>query len=109
MSHSIAIPHYTRPAAHKRARDPRHTRHWFLSALLGVIIVALGITITVSSMDAVRASLAVQSYEVVPAVSYPRRELPPEWQWNPKPGNYDSMYRGVKPDRIDWIRNSERR
>ncbi len=110
MSHSIAIPHYHRPAAHKQERDPRHTRRLFLSALLGMIIVGLGFTITVSSMDAVHASLDVLSQEVVPDVSYPRKELPREWQWNPKPVKYEFMYRGgVKPDRIDWIRNNGRR
>ena len=104
MSHSIAIPPYE-PV--ERAGDVGRVRYLILSAVLGMIVGAIGFAITVTAVDVVGTAFSVQSPTIEPAASYPERELAPEWQWNPKPGNYDAMYRGIKPQRLDWVRNSE--
>ena len=106
MSHSIAIPEY-QLVEHDRAREMGRARYLILSAVVGMIIGAIGFAVTVSTVDVVRTALAAQPPTVEPLVSYPAHEIPPEWQWNPKPGNYDAMYQGIKPRRPDWIRNSE--
>jgi hypothetical protein len=72
---------------------------------MGSIIGVVGFGLGTSSFDVVRDASAAQSPTVEPVVSYPTRELSGDWKWNPKPGNYDAMYRGVQPQRLGWIRN----
>lgn len=108
MSQSIAIPHYEL-AGHGRTRDRARLRNLILRAVAGATIIGVGFAVALPTADFVRSAFAAPPETVAPAIVYPEREIPREWQWPPPSGNYDSMYRGVKPQRLDWIRSNGRR
>ena len=99
MSESIAIS-YHRPAGRERGR----AHPLLLSALLGMIVGAIGFAMAASIVDVARATLAEKTPTAVSVVEFPVRELPPEWQWKPEGVPFEHMYRQHAPARLDWIR-----
>ena len=104
MSHTIAI------------QQPRHygqnlarVRYLLLGAFLGLVIGALGFAAVASSVDVVRAAWLERSAAAEQIVSYPPRELPREWRWEPKAVEFEHMYRQQAAPRIDWIRGGSHR
>jgi hypothetical protein len=104
MSHSIAIPQH-QPVGYIKGR----VRNLLLSAIAGSIIGTLGYAISLSAIGVARDAFAAQAAPAEPVMSFPAREIPPEWQWPPPTGNYNRMYRGVTPQRLEWIRPNGRR
>ncbi len=104
MSHAIAI---YQPLHHRQ--NLARARYRLLSAFLGLIIGALGFAIVASTIDVVRAASLERSAAAESVVSYPPRELPREWRWEPKTVEYEHMFRQQAAPRIDWIRNGSRR
>ncbi len=101
MSESIAIQHH-----HHRTpgREWGRGRTLAFGAFLGFLIAALGLAIAVSTVDLVRAAIVEHAATFTPVVEYPAHELPREWQWKPKPVEYQHMYMQRPSPRVDWNR-----
>ena len=100
MSETIAIPCHR-----STGRDRGRARSLLLGAVLGLLIAALGVAITVSTSNVVRAALAGEAPAAQAIAEYPARELPPEWRWTGKAAiDFDHMYRHQASPRRDWIR-----
>ncbi len=105
MSEAVISHHHHRTARREWGR----ARNLSLSALLGFLIGVLGLAIAVSTVDVVRAAIVEEAATVEPVVEYPARELPREWQWQPKGLEYEHMYMQRKSPRSDWIRKGSGR
>ena len=105
MAYSIGMP-----SSRLTERDqPDHVvgaRHLVLCTLAGVLIGGAGIAFATSNSDVVHTAFSAPCPTSGATSADPRRELVGDSKWDPKPGNYDAMYRGLKPRHLDWIRKS---
>ena len=72
--------------------------------LLSLTALVLGSIVTLWAFDATGSATAGRSDAVEAVNDWPARELPPEWQWQPRGVDVEHMYRNPKPQRLDWIR-----
>ncbi len=100
MSETLGFPNHR-----STGRDRGRARSLLLGAVLGLLITALGVAITVSTSNVVRAALAGEAPTAEAIAERPTRELPPEWRWAGKAAvDFEHMYRHQESPRLDWIR-----
>ena len=103
MSHSIAIPR-------NRGAETGGVRvvHVFVivSAVLGMLVGALGFPVAESAMGFVRGVLTLEATVAETTIKDPEPNLPNEWTWQRAPVEFERMYSDKRPVRVDWIREN---
>jgi hypothetical protein len=98
MNHSIAI-HGHRPTEHA------HQLRVFAVGILCLVLAVLSFEVMSRSVAGLRAAASEKSAVAEASVTYPARELPREWRYEPQGVRYHHMYRQEPaPQRLDWIR-----
>lgn len=95
-THSVFQPHGVLGLPSKRVA---------ITAALFIAVIALGL-VSASTMEGY--AIEQPTEDLSQAVFTTTRELPPEWQWQPKGVEYEHMYGGsASRPKLDWIRNGE--